>query len=87
MVGLVDELFDAGLLAERGAEAAGDWLFVVRVWRLGACGIQLIENQQIAVGIVHRREFGDSFERVLKVHGVHLVVFELIPGDVPARIV
>ena len=83
----MDELGGAGLLADPGAEAAGDGLAVA----LAAGGfdgvVEAVENEQVAVGVVHSREGGDALDVEERGHGVHFVVIEFVPGGVPAGVV
>jgi hypothetical protein len=82
---LVHELSWAGLLAEAGSEHAREEGFAA--WMRGLArggGVEAVEDEEIALGVVEGRESGDALQVVRGGEGVHLVVFDLIPGDVPA---
>jgi len=82
------ELGGAGLLAEAGSKHAGDEGFAVAArWSAGDGGIEAVEDEEVALGIVECGEGGDALEMVHGGKGVHLVVFNLVPGDVPAGMV
>ena len=79
------QLRRAGLLADAGAQAAWDDLVVrVGVGARGVRGVKAVENQFVAVGIVHGWKSCYAFQVVKRRHGVHLVVVDLVPGEVPA---
>jgi len=81
----VFELGRAGLLAEAGPEQAGDDGFAVTARGFaGSGGVKTIEDQEVALGVVEGGEGGDALKMVHGGEGVHLVVFDLVPGDVPA---
>ena len=52
--------------------------------RGGGCGVEAIEDEEVAIGVVHGGEGSDSLEVVAGGEGFHLVVFDLVPGHVPA---
>ena len=56
-------------------------------WSAGDGGIEAVEDEEVALGVVECREGGDALEMVHGGEGVHLVVFDLVPGDVPAGMV
>ena len=81
----MDELGGAGLLSEAGLEQAGDDGFAVATRGLaGGGGVEAIEDEEVALGVVHSGEGGYALEVVSGGEGVHLVVVDLVPGDVPA---
>ena len=85
---LVFELGGAGLGAEGGLEQVGlDWFAAVARGRGGGCGVQAIEDEEVALGVVHGWKGGDALEVVDGGESFHLVVFNVIPGDVPAGVV
>lgn len=76
------------MLAETRAEQAGDDGFAVEArGRAGGGGIETIEDKEVALGIVECGEGGDALEMVHGGEGVHLVVVDLVPGDIPAGMV
>src|SRR5258708_31378936 len=46
--------------------------------------VEAIEDEEVALGVVHGGKGGDALEVVHGGEGVHLVVVNLVPGDVPA---
>ena len=85
---LVFELGGPGLLAEGGADEAGMGGSAMRErWEGGCGGIESIEDEEVSLGVVERGKGGDSLEMVRRAEGVHLVVFDLVPRDVPAGVV
>ena len=80
------ELRGAGGLAEVGLEEAGDGGFAaVVLWGCaGGGGIEAIEDEEVALGVVECGEGGYSLKMVKGSEGVHLVVVNLVPGNVPA---
>lgn len=86
--GLVLELRLAGLLAEAGLEELRDGAVVVEAVRRGSGGwVEAVEDEQVTFGVVHGGEGGDTLEVIEGGECVHLVVLDLIPGDVPAGVV
>ena len=82
------ELDGAGLLAEGGLEEAGDDGFAVAArGRAGGGGVEAVEDEEVALGIVHGGEGGDALKMIRGGEGVHLVVVDLVPGNVPAWMV
>ncbi len=82
------ELGGAGLLAEAGLEQAGDDGFAVAARGCaGGGGVEAVEDEEVALGVVQGGEGGDALEMVHGGEGVHLVVVNLVPGDVPAGVV
>ena len=62
---LMDELGGAGLLAEAGLEQARDDGFAVAARGLaGGGGVEAIEDEEVALGVVHGGEGGDALEMV-----------------------
>ncbi len=49
--------------------------------------IETVEDEEVALRVVKGREGGYSLEMVERSEGVHLVVIDLIPGNVPARVI
>lgn len=81
-------LCGSGLPIEVGAHEVGTGGFSVPDrGRGGHCGIKSVEDEEIALGIVERRESRDALEVVLGSKGIHFFVFNLVPGDVPAGVV
>ena len=79
------ELGGAGLLAKAGLEEAWDGTAVDGPRRgVRKRGVEAIEDEEVALGVVHGGEGGDALEVVHGGEGVHLVVVNLVPGDVPA---
>src|SRR6266550_3186727 len=84
----MDELGGSGLLAEAGLKQAGDDGFAVATRGLaGGGGVEAIEDEEVALGVVHSGEGGDALKMVGGGQGVHLVVVYLVPGDVPPGLV
>ena len=52
-------------------------------WRCGGW-VEAVEDEEIALGIVHDVELGDALEVELGGEGLHLVVLDVVPGDEPA---
>src|SRR5258708_30287171 len=46
--------------------------------------VEAIEDEEVAVGVVEGGKGGDGLEVVHGGEGVHVVVVNLVPGDVPA---
>src|ERR1700733_2825533 len=62
-------------------------LAVVVRWCGGGRGdgrIQAVEDEEVALGVVEGGERGNAPEMVEGGEGFHLVVFDVVPGDVPA---
>ena len=55
--------------------------------RAGVCfgvgGCKAVEDEQVAVLIVHGGEGGDAFDVEVGREGVHLIVFDEVPRGVP----
>ena len=85
----MNELGGAGLLAEAGLEKAGDDGFAVAAARnfAGDGWVETVENQEVALGIIESGKGGDPLQVVHGGEGFHLVVVDLVPGDVPAGMV
>src|ERR1700679_952169 len=84
-VGSVFELGLAGLLAETGLGKMREQRLPAALRRCGGGGgVEAIEDEQVALGVVEGRESSDSLEMVDGGEGVHFVVLDLVPGDVPA---
>lgn len=80
---------DAGLLAEAGLEEMreemrNDEFAAVARGRGGSSRVETVEDEEVAFRVVHGRKFGDALQAVQRREGVHLVVFDMVPGDVPA---
>ena len=56
-------------------------------WSVGRGGVESVKDKEVAFGIVHRGKGGDATEMIEGGESVHLIVVDLIPGDVPARLV
>src|SRR5580658_215118 len=52
--------------------------------RGGGGGVETVEDEEVALGIVQSGESGDALEMIHGSEGVHLVVFDVVPGDIPA---
>ena len=75
----------AELLAEAGPEQTGDVAFAMAARRFARSGgVKTIEDQEVALGVIEGGEGSDALKVVHGGEGVHLVVFDLVPGDVPA---
>lgn len=81
---LVDKLRGAGLLTDLGAEGPGSRLAAARMGGGDNGGIQTIKDHEVAIGVVHGRKSGDALDVKERREHVHLVVVDLVPGDVPA---
>lgn len=81
------ELGGGGLLAEFGLERFGDVAFVGSDLPGGLLGVEAVDDEQVAVGVVERGEGGDADGVVERRDVGGLVVVELVPGDVPAGVV
>ena len=79
------ELRRFGGLAEAGSYEVGGG-FAAEALRgfAGDGGIEAIEDEEVALGVIEGGEGGYSLEMVEGREGVHLVVIDLVPGDVPA---
>jgi len=53
----------------------------------GDGGVEAVEDEEVAVGVVHGWEGGYALDVVERGEGVHLVVVEFVPGYVPAGVV
>ena len=53
----------------------------------GSGGVEAVEDEEVALGIVEGGKGRDALEMVHGGEGVHFVVFDLVPGDVPAGMV
>ena len=62
--GLVLELDDAGLLADFGLEEVGDGICGGGAGGVGGGGVETIEDEEVALGVVHDGEVGDALEMV-----------------------
>jgi hypothetical protein len=80
----VFELGGAGLLAKTGLEEARERQFAVATRGRGRGGVKAIEDEEVAFWIVQGWKGSDALEMVHGAEGVHLVVFNVVPGDVPA---
>ena len=88
LIRLVFELDGAGLLTEAGLKEAGDGPAVVwTVGSVGRGGVEAVEDEEVALGVVHGGEGGDTAEMIEGGQGVHFIVVDLVPGDVPAGLV
>src|SRR6202034_2653079 len=47
-------------------------------------GVEAVEDQQVAVGVTHRRKRRDAFDAVERSERIHLVVVEFVPCRIPA---
>jgi hypothetical protein len=54
---------------------------------IGCSRIETVEDEQVAFGVVKRREGCDALKVIEGGEGVHLFVFDLVPGDVPAGVI
>jgi hypothetical protein len=74
------------MLTEAGLEQVRDEGFAVAARRGVRSGwIEAVEDEQVAFGVVECREFGNALEMIEGSERVHFVVFNLVPGDIPAR--
>lgn len=79
------EMGGAGWLAKGGSEHVGNGGFTVAAWGCArGGGVETVEDKEVALGVVECGEGGDALEMVHGGEGVHLVVFDLVPDDVPA---
>src|ERR1700677_4305360 len=75
----------AGLLPEGSSEQVGDDGFAVRArWCAGDGGIEAVEDEEVALGVVECGKGSVPLEVVHGGEGIHLVIFDLVPGDIPA---
>jgi len=81
---LVFALRRAGLLAEGGSEQVRDGFAALARGSGGGGGVEAVEDEEIALRVVECWEGGDALEVIHGSENVHLVVFHLVPGDVPA---
>ena len=81
------ELCGGGLLSDPGLEGLGDVAAARVDGRRRRFGVEAIDDEQVAVGVVERGEGGDADGAIERRDGVGLVVVELVPGDVPAGMV
>src|SRR5882757_1978963 len=81
------ELGDAWLLADGGLKEPGDELSQT-AGRSGRGGwVQTVEDEQIAVRVVHHGKGSDALEPVERGERFHFVVVDLVPCGVPAGVV
>src|SRR5438874_2014827 len=81
----VFEAGGTGQLVEAGLEKVRDGAFSATDRGFGGGRrVETIEDEEIALGVVHGGESGDALELIEGGEGVHFVVVDLIPGDVPA---
>jgi hypothetical protein len=85
---LVFELLGAGLLSKVRLQKVGNGGFATgaRGWA-GGGWVQAIEDEEIALGIVECGKGGYTLEMIERGEGVHFVVVDLVPGDIPARVI
>ena len=53
----------------------------------GSGGVETVEDEEIALGVVEGWKGGDALEVIAGRKDVHFVVFDLVPGDVPAGMI
>ena len=82
------QLNGARRLAEARSYEVGDG-FAVAALRgcAGDGGVEAIEDEEVAFGVVQGRKGSDALEMIQRGEGVHLVVVDLVPGNVPAGVI
>jgi hypothetical protein len=66
-------------LDETGAGFAVEWGGFA-----GNCRIETVKDEEIAFGVIEGGKGGDALKVIHRGEGVHLVVLDLVPGDIPA---
>lgn len=75
------------LLAQTGAQRCGYGVLDPRHPSDAGSGIEPVEDHHIPVRIVHGREGGNPHGLIQGGDRLHVLIFELVPGNVPARTV
>ena len=78
----VFEAGGTGQLVEAGLEKVRDGAFSATDRGFGGGRrVETIEDEEIALGVVHGGESGDALELIERGEGVHFVVVDLVPGE------
>src|ERR1700754_3102922 len=79
------QLKSAGLLAKARLKQPGNGRPALMAWRrLTRSRVEAVKNKQVTLRIVHSGKCRDTLEVIQRRERVHLVVINLVPGDIPA---
>src|SRR5450756_743086 len=82
------QLNHAGLLSQTCLQEPGDGTATMKLrWRRARGDIQTVEDQKIALGIVHHWELCNPLKVVERGKSVHFIVVHLVPGDEPTGVI